>query len=161
MLVIELKYEAVYLHELADGFAAQRVIAEWMEFYNEVRPHSALDGRTPAEAYWRGGARRAGGVARWGGVQTASTGNGASGCAPRSGSCPHIHRDSYPRPDPTPGLPPPDLQREGRLTTDGYTLTYLGLSNQPDHLKGGQYRQEEAIISISVLIPLALIKIRL
>ena len=46
-----LKYEAVYLHELADGFAAQRVIAEWMEFYNEVRPHSALDGRTPAEAH--------------------------------------------------------------------------------------------------------------
>ena len=46
-----LKYEAVYLQELADGFAAQRVIAEWMEFCNEVRPHSALDGRTPAEAY--------------------------------------------------------------------------------------------------------------
>ncbi len=46
-----LKYEAVYLHELADGFAAQRVIAEWIEFYNEVRPHSALAGRTPAEAY--------------------------------------------------------------------------------------------------------------
>ena len=50
-----LKYEAVYLHELADGFAAQRVIAEWIEYYNEVRPHSALAGRTPDEAY-RGGA---------------------------------------------------------------------------------------------------------
>ena len=46
-----LKYEAVYLHELADGFVAQRVIDEWIEFYNEVRPHSALDGRTPSEAY--------------------------------------------------------------------------------------------------------------
>ena len=46
-----LKYEAVYLHELADGFVAQRVIDEWIEFYNEVRPHSALGGRTPAEAY--------------------------------------------------------------------------------------------------------------
>ncbi len=46
-----LKYEAVYLHELADGFVAQRVIDEWIEFYNEVRPHSALAGRTPAEAY--------------------------------------------------------------------------------------------------------------
>ena len=44
-----LKYEAVYLHELADGFVAQRVIDEWIEFYN--RPHSALRGRTPAEAY--------------------------------------------------------------------------------------------------------------
>ena len=29
-----LKYEAVYLHELADGFAAPRMIAEWMAFYN-------------------------------------------------------------------------------------------------------------------------------
>ena len=46
-----LKYEAVYLHELADGFEAQRVIAEWIDYYNEERPHSALAGRTPAEAY--------------------------------------------------------------------------------------------------------------
>lgn len=46
-----LKYEAVYLHELTDGFAAQRVIGEWIGFYNTERPHSALDGRTPAEAY--------------------------------------------------------------------------------------------------------------
>ena len=30
-----LKYEAVYLHELSDGFQAQRVIALWMEFYNK------------------------------------------------------------------------------------------------------------------------------
>jgi putative transposase len=46
-----LKYEAVYLHELADGFAAERVVAAWMTFYSHVRPHSALGGRTPAEAY--------------------------------------------------------------------------------------------------------------
>lgn len=46
-----LKYEAVYLHELTDGFAAERVIREWIEFYNGSRPHSALGGRTPAEAY--------------------------------------------------------------------------------------------------------------
>ena len=46
-----LKYEAVYLHELADGFVAQRVIDEWIEFYNDVRPHSALGGRAPSEAY--------------------------------------------------------------------------------------------------------------
>ena len=46
-----LKYEAVYLHELTDGFVAQRVIGEWIGFYNTERPHSALAGRTPAEAY--------------------------------------------------------------------------------------------------------------
>ena len=46
-----LKYEAVYLHELADGFVAERVIAAWMTFYGYERPHSALGGRTPAEVY--------------------------------------------------------------------------------------------------------------
>ena len=46
-----LKYEAVYLHEMTDGFAAARVIGEWIAFYNTERPHSALGGATPAEAY--------------------------------------------------------------------------------------------------------------
>jgi putative transposase len=47
-----LKYEAVYLHEMTDGFVAERVIGEWIDFYNTRRPHSALDGATPVEAYW-------------------------------------------------------------------------------------------------------------
>ena len=46
-----LEYEAVYLHELADGFEAERVIDDWIGFYNSERPHSALGGQTPAEAY--------------------------------------------------------------------------------------------------------------
>ena len=46
-----LKYEAIYLHELTDGFVARRVIGEWIGFYNTERSHSALDGQTPAEAY--------------------------------------------------------------------------------------------------------------
>ena len=46
-----LKYEAVCLHEIADGFTARRVIGEWIGFCNTQRPHSALGGRTPAEAY--------------------------------------------------------------------------------------------------------------
>jgi len=49
-----LKYEAVYLHELTDGFRAQRVIGDWIAFYNTERPHSALAGRPPAEAYAAG-----------------------------------------------------------------------------------------------------------
>lgn len=49
-----LKYEAVYLHELTDGFKAERVIGEWIDFYNTERPHSALAGRTPVEAYGAG-----------------------------------------------------------------------------------------------------------
>jgi len=46
-----LKYEAIYLFELTDGFKAERVIGEWIDFYNTERPHSALNGQTPAEAY--------------------------------------------------------------------------------------------------------------
>ena len=46
-----LKQEAVYLHELTDGFVAERVIGEWITFYNTDRPHTALDKRTPDEAY--------------------------------------------------------------------------------------------------------------
>ena len=49
-----LKYEAVYLHELSDGFQAQRLISSWVAFYNAERPHSALAGFTPAEAYNQG-----------------------------------------------------------------------------------------------------------
>ena len=36
-----LKCEAVHLRDIAD----------WMRFYNDIRPHSSLGGRTPAEAY--------------------------------------------------------------------------------------------------------------
>ena len=46
-----LKYEAVYLHELADGFEAERVIGDWITFYANQRPQSALAGLTPAEFY--------------------------------------------------------------------------------------------------------------
>ena len=49
-----LKYESVYLRELADGRDAAREISAWFRFYNEVRPHSSLGGRTPGEVY-RGG----------------------------------------------------------------------------------------------------------
>ena len=46
-----LKYEAVYLHELADGIEARQLIGEWIAFYNLERPHSSHQGRTPDEVY--------------------------------------------------------------------------------------------------------------
>ena len=46
-----LKYEAVYLCEMTDGFVAERVIGDWLDFYNTERPHSSLGGKTPAEIY--------------------------------------------------------------------------------------------------------------
>ena len=46
-----LKQEAVYLHELSDGFTARRVIRDWIKFYNHDRPHRAHDGKTPAWVY--------------------------------------------------------------------------------------------------------------
>lgn len=49
-----LKQEAIYLTELRDGFQAQQVIQDWISFYNTERPHSALEHRTPVEAYWAG-----------------------------------------------------------------------------------------------------------
>jgi len=49
-----LKQEAIYLEEISDGFQARRVIKNRMTFYNTERPHSALDRRTPDEAYWAG-----------------------------------------------------------------------------------------------------------
>jgi putative transposase len=47
-----LKQEAIYLHELYDGFKTRRVIGIWIEFYNNDRPHTALEKRTPNEAYF-------------------------------------------------------------------------------------------------------------
>lgn len=46
-----LKQEAIYLSEIEDGFHAERVIENWFGFYNGLRPHAALQNRTPDQAY--------------------------------------------------------------------------------------------------------------
>ena len=46
-----LKYECVYLHAFETGSAARAGIGKWIAFYNTLRPHSALGGRTPVEAH--------------------------------------------------------------------------------------------------------------
>ena len=35
-----------------NGFVAERVIGDWINFYTAERPHSSLDDKTPGEAYW-------------------------------------------------------------------------------------------------------------
>ncbi len=40
--------------DLTDGFKAERVIGDWIDFYNTEWPHSGLAGRTPADAYGAG-----------------------------------------------------------------------------------------------------------
>ena len=47
-----LKQEAVYLHEIIDGFKAKRIIDNWIGFYNSERPNTALDKRIPDIAYF-------------------------------------------------------------------------------------------------------------
>ncbi len=46
------KYEEVYLKAYDSVSDARAAIARYLAFYNERRPHSALDGRTPDEAYF-------------------------------------------------------------------------------------------------------------
>jgi putative transposase len=46
-----LKYECVYLNAFETGSEARAGLACWIDYYNAVRPHSALGGRTPAEAH--------------------------------------------------------------------------------------------------------------
>jgi putative transposase len=46
-----LKYECVYLNAFEMGSEARAGIGRWIDYYDAVRPHSALGGRTPAEAH--------------------------------------------------------------------------------------------------------------
>ena len=49
-----IKYEEVHLKAYADGREARSGISFWMDFYNERRPHQAMDYQTPM-AVWRKG----------------------------------------------------------------------------------------------------------
>ncbi len=46
-----LKYEEVYLHAYETVGAAHEGIARYLTFYNQQRPHRALDGKTPDQVY--------------------------------------------------------------------------------------------------------------
>lgn len=47
-----LKYEEVYLRAYESASEARHFIGRYIALYNEHRPHSALDGRTPDEVYF-------------------------------------------------------------------------------------------------------------
>ena len=49
-----IKYEEVHLKAYDDGREARAGISSWMAFYNERRPHQAMNNRTPM-AVWRAG----------------------------------------------------------------------------------------------------------
>ena len=47
-----IKYEQVYLHAYVSMEDAKTHLKEYLEFYNGIRPHQSLDGRTPDEVYY-------------------------------------------------------------------------------------------------------------
>jgi putative transposase len=47
-----LKYECIYLHAFSGGREARRGIGDWIDFYNNRRPHAAHGGAVPARVYW-------------------------------------------------------------------------------------------------------------
>lgn len=50
------KYEEVYLHDYANPRDARTGLTRYLTFYNQERPHQALNYRTPAEVYFQKGA---------------------------------------------------------------------------------------------------------
>lgn len=58
-----IKYEEVHLKAYADGREARAGIGSWIKFYNEQRPHQAMDNRMPM-AVWRAGIEKIEAAAR-------------------------------------------------------------------------------------------------
>jgi len=46
------KYEGVYLKGYANVREAKTQLSMYFEFYNQRRPHSSLDAKTPDEVYY-------------------------------------------------------------------------------------------------------------
>jgi putative transposase len=47
-----LKYELIYLMAFDDGLHLNQEVRKWFDWYNQKRPHQALDYRTPEVVYW-------------------------------------------------------------------------------------------------------------
>ena len=47
-----IKYEEVYLRAYETVSAAHQALERYLTFYNQTRPHRALDGHTPNDVYF-------------------------------------------------------------------------------------------------------------
>jgi len=47
-----IKYEHVYLHAYESVAHARTLLTGYLNFYNQARPHAALDGRAPDDVYF-------------------------------------------------------------------------------------------------------------
>jgi len=47
-----LKYHCIYLHAFDSGSELRQGLRHWVDFYNQERPHQALDNLTPDEVYY-------------------------------------------------------------------------------------------------------------
>jgi putative transposase len=47
-----LKYHYIYLHAFETGSELRQGLRQWVDFYNQERPHQALDNLTPDEVYY-------------------------------------------------------------------------------------------------------------
>lgn len=47
-----IKHQYLYLHSFDSGSSLRKGLGDWIAFYNHDRAHSALDNRTPDEAYF-------------------------------------------------------------------------------------------------------------
>ena len=47
-----LKYECIYLHAFETGSEVRQGLKKWIGYYNDQRPHSQLQDRTPDEVYY-------------------------------------------------------------------------------------------------------------
>ena len=45
------KYEVIYLHEIAIGFTTRLLTGDWIRFYNTHKLYSKLVGKTPTESF--------------------------------------------------------------------------------------------------------------
>jgi transposase InsO family protein len=46
-----LKYERLYRHDIGDGQALADVVADYLDTYNRIRPHEAIDWQRPLDRY--------------------------------------------------------------------------------------------------------------